>query len=142
MEDVHKFGTSIRKKYQERRINHEEQWPPCHSNKLIRLELVEREKGEGYFANTQRGRDDKAMKRIPLAYDNLFKVDSATEEPVRKVRKVLVEGDAGIGKTTLSVSISEDWTNRKLFQQFQLVLLLPLRMKIVASAGSLPELLN
>ena len=64
------------------------------------------------------------------------------EEPVRKIRKILVEGDAGIGKTTLSISISEDWANGKLFQQFQLVLLLPLRMKVVASAGSLPELLK
>ena len=142
MEDVSKFGTSIIKKYQERRINCENQWPSRHSNKLVRLELVEREKGEGYSANTQRGREDEGAKRTPLAYGDLFKVESGTEEPVRKVRKVLVEGDAGIGKTTLCISVSEDWANGKLFQQFELVLHLPLRMKVVASAGSLPELLK
>ena len=142
MEDVRKFGTSIIKKYQERLINCEKQWPPCHSNKLVRLELVEREKGEDYSANAQRGREDKGAKRTPLAYDDLFKVESGTEEPVRKVRKVLIEGDAGIGKTTLCISVSEDWANGKLFQQFELVLHLPLRMKVVASAGSLPELLK
>ena len=142
MEDVRKFGTSIKKKYQERRINCEKQWPPCHSNKLVRLELVERKKGEGCSANAQRGREDKGAKRTPLAYGDLFKVESGTEEPVRKVRKVLVEGDAGIGKTTLCISVSEDWANGKLFQQFELVLHLPLRMKVVASAGSLPELLK
>ena len=136
------FITSIRRKYQERRINQEKQWPPCHSNKLVRLEIVKREKGEGYSANTQRGREDKGAKRTPLAYGDLFKVESGTEEPVRKVRKVLVEGDAGIGKTTLCISVSEDWANGKLFQQFELVLLLPLRMTVVASAGSLPELLK
>ena len=64
------------------------------------------------------------------------------ESGKRRVRKVLVEGDAGIGKTTLCVAVSEDWANGKLFQQFELVLLLPLRMKAVASAGSLPELLK
>ena len=138
MEDVRKFGTSIKKKYQERRINCEKQWPPCHSNKLVRLELVEREKGEGYSANTQRGRGDNDVKRTPLAYGDLFKVEGGK----RPVRKVLVEGDAGIGKTTLCISVSEDWANGKLFQQFELVLHLPLRMKVVASSGSLPELLK
>ena len=138
MEDVSKFVTSIKKKYQERRINCEKQWPPCHSNKLVRLELVERDKGEGYSANAQRGREDKGAKRTPLAYGDLFKVESGK----RPVRKVLVEGDAGIGKTTLCISVSEDWANGKLFQQFELVLHLPLRMKVVASAGSLPELLK
>ena len=99
---------------------------------------MEREKGEGYSANTQRGSEKKAVKRTPLAYGDLFKVESGK----RRVRKVLVEGDAGIGKTTLCIAVSEDWANGKLFQQFELVLLLPLRMKAVASAGSLPELLK
>ena len=138
MEDVQKFGTSIKKKYQERLINCEKQWPPCHSDKLVRLEIVERKKGEGYSANTQRGRDRKGLKRSPLAYGDLFKEESGK----RQVRKVLVEGDAGIGKTTLCIAVSEGWANGKLFQQFELVFLLPLRMKVVASAGSLPELLK
>ena len=133
-----RFISSMKGKYQERRINREKQWPPCHSDKLVRLELVEREKGEGYSANTQRGREDKGIKRTPLAYGDLFKVESGK----RRARKVLVEGDAGIGKTTLCIAVSEDWANGKLFQQFELVLLLPLRMKAVASAGSLPELLK
>ena len=69
-----KFITSIKKKYRDRLINCEEQWPPCYSNKLVRLELVEREKGEGCSANQQRGRRGKYIKRTPLAYDDLFKV--------------------------------------------------------------------
>ena len=125
-------------KYRERRINCEKQWPPCHSEKLVRLELVERVKGEDYSANTQRGRESKGHKRTPLVYGDLFKVERGT----RPIRKILVEGDAGIGKTTLCIAVSEDWANGKLFQQFELVLLLPLRIKAVASAGSLPELLK
>ena len=130
-----KFVPSIKKKYKDRLINREKQWPPCHSNKLVKLELVEREKGEGSSANTQRGREDK---RTPLAYGDLFKEESGK----KAVRKVLVEGDAGIGKTTLSTSISEDWSHDKLFKGYELLLLLPLRHKKVASAGSLPELLQ
>ena len=130
-----KFVPSIKKKYNDRLINREKQWPPCHSNKLVKLELVEREKGEGYSANTQRGREDK---RTPLAYGDLFKEESGE----KAVRKVLVEGDAGIGKTTLSTSISEDWSRDKLFKEYKLLLLLPLHHKKVASAGSFPELLQ
>ena len=132
------FISDIKEMYHERRTNREKQWPPCHSDKLVRLEIVEREKGEGYSASTQRGREDKGVKRTPLAYGDLFKVESGK----RPIRKVLVEGDAGIGKTTLCIAVSEDWANGKLFQQFELVLLLPLRMKAVASAGSIPELLK
>ena len=130
-----KFVPSIKKKYKDRLINREKQWPPCRSNKLVKLELVEREKGEGSSANTQREREDN---RAPLAYGDLFKEKSGK----KAVRKVLVEGDAGIGKTTLSTSISEDWSRDKLFKEYELLLLLPLRHKKVASAGSLPELLQ
>ena len=122
-----KFVPSIKKKYKDRLINREKQWPPCHSNKLVKLELVEREKG-----------GEKTEKRTPLAYGDLFKEESRK----KAVRKVLVEGHAGIGKTTFSTSISEEWSHDKLFKEYELLLLLPLRHKKVASAGSLPELLQ
>ena len=86
----------------------------------------------------QRGRDNRGVKRSPLAYGDLFKMESGK----KPIKKVLVEGDAGIGKTTLCISISEDWANGMLFKQFELVLHLPLRRKEVASAGSLTELLK
>ena len=132
------FVPRMKTKYKDRLINREKQWPPCHSNKLVKLQIVKREKGEGYCANIQRGREEKAVKRTPLAYSDLFKV----EKGKKPVRKVLVEGDAGIGKTTLSIALSEDWACEKLFQEFELLLLLPLRHEKVASAGSLPELLK
>ena len=129
------FVSSIKKKYKDRLINREKQWPPCHSNKLVNLELVEREKREGSSARIQRGREKK---HTPLAYGDLFKEESGK----KAVRKVLVEGDAGIDKTTLSTSISEDWSREKLFKEYEMLLLLPLHLKKVASAGSLPELLQ
>ena len=131
-----KFASSMKKKLKSRLINREKQWPPRHSNKLVRLQLVKGEKEKGCFA--QRGREDKAVKRTLLAYGDLFKGDTGKE----RVRKVLVEGDAGIGKTTLTISLSEDWACGELFQEFELLLLLSLRHKKVASAGSLRELLK
>ena len=131
-----KFIPTMKKKYKERRINRENQWFTLHSNKLVRLQLVQKRKGEGCSA--QRGREDKNDKQTPLAYGDLFKGEGGKE----RVRKVLVEGDAGMGKTTLTISLSEDWARGELFQEFELVLLLSLRHKEVASAGSLRELLK
>ena len=125
------FASSIRKKYQERCINFEKQFPPGpdRSNKLISLDIVERDKMQ------LKGQD---AKQTPLAYENLFK----TENRGRPVRKILVEGDAGIGKTSLTFRISEDWADGKLFQQFELLLLLPLRQTEISLARSLPDLLK
>lgn len=64
---------------------------------------------------------------------------SLNQRLVAENKLVLVEGDAGIG---LCTSISEDWAYEKLFREFNLLLLLPLREKEVASASSLPELLE
>ena len=74
-----KFANSIKKKYQERRINFEKQFPPCQSNKLIRLDIVERDRVQ------QQGQE---AKRTPLAYEDLFK----TENMRKPVRKILIEG--------------------------------------------------
>ena len=134
--NVERFATSLKKKYKCRLINREKQWPCRQSSRLVRLQLVHRGKVEGSYTSIQRGKEDK---RSPLAYCDLFKGESWKAEPVRKV---LVEGDAGIGKTTLTISLSEDWACDKLFAEFELVLLLPLRQEEVASAGSLPELLE
>ena len=130
--------TTTKKTYRERLINREKQWPVCRTNRLVRLELVARGKGENYFGSQQRG-STVGNKRTPLAYDDLFKDRGKTDQPVRTI---LVEGDAGIGKTTFCTSLSEDWANGKLLTQFELLLLLPLRHKSIASASAFSDLLH
>ena len=137
-EAVGNFVARIKQTYSKRRLNREKRWPPCKSEKLVRLELVKGERRQGYFSGKTRGRDDEAIKRRPLAYSDIFKAKDSR----KTVQKVLVEGDAGIGKTTLCTAISEDWANEKLFQEFEILLLLHLRQKRIASAGSLLGLLK
>ena len=132
------FCGRLKRKYLERRITHERQWPPCYSDKLIRLELLEREKEVGYFARASGDRQD-TIKRTPIAYADLFEVDHGSKRPVKRV---LVEGVAGVGKTTLCIAVSEGWAEGSLLQQFELVLLLPLHMRAVAAAVSLQSLLT
>ena len=134
--NIERFVNNLKKKYKNRLINREKQWPCRQSSRLVRLQLVHRGKAEDSSTSIQKGKEDN---RTPLAYCDLFKGESVKDE---RVRKVLVEGGAGIGKTTLTISLSEDWACDKLFQEFELVLLLPLRHEKVASAGSLLELLK
>jgi Ran GTPase-activating protein (RanGAP) involved in mRNA processing and transport len=139
-EAVEKFVKNIKKKYKGRRIIQEEQLLDCRSEKLVRLEVVERERLE---ASEQRGvrkvdDEDSNVTRTPLAYADLFKV----EEGKKEIKTILIDGDAGIGKSTFCIAVCENWADGKIFQGFELVLLLPLREEEVASAGSLIDLLK
>ena len=132
-----RFSASIRKKYQERLFTCEEQWPPVSVEKLVNLQLVEAEKKEGFRAGLpQHGARDDKVKRTPILHGDLFKV----KEGKKPVRKLIVEGNAGIGKTTLCTMLTEEWANGKTFTQFDCVLLLPLRERSVSTATTLPQL--
>ena len=142
LDKFEQYINSIKRKYNERLINREKlQWPPCQSSTLFTctLQLVEGGRGEGHYARHTRGQESKVARlRTSLKYVDIFKVEGGKSP----IRKILVEGDAGIGKTTLSIAICEDWANERVFQEFKLLLLLPLRHKRVATAGSLAALLQ
>ena len=128
---------SIKKKYRERLLAREEQWPPVRGNKLINLQLIEADKNEGFRGGLpQHGAGGEKIKRTPILYDDLFKV----EEGKKPVRKVLVEGNGGMGKTTLCTILCEGWAEDNMLEQFDCVLLLPLREQSVVQAESLPDL--
>ena len=132
-----RFSASIRKKYQERLFTCEEQWPPVSVEKLVNLQLVETDKKEGFRAGLpQHGAPDDKVKRTPILHGDLFKV----KEGKKPVRKLIVEGNAGIGKTTLCTMLTEEWASGKIFTQFDCVLLLPLRERSVSTATTLPQL--
>ena len=134
---MEKFVASIRKKYRERLLNCEEQWPPVSVEKLVSLQLIETEKKEGFRAGLpQHGANDDKVKCTPILHGDLFKV----EEGKKPVRKLIVEGNAGIGKTTLCTMLTEEWANGKIFTKFDCVLLLPLRDQLVSTATTLPQL--
>ena len=83
-------------------------------------------------------------KQVHLAYKNLFnrQYTEISMKPAAVGQTILVQGEAAVGKTMLCMSIVEEWATGKLFQEFQIVLLLPLSSKNVASANSLSQLLN
>ena len=132
------FVTNTKKSYRDGAIKYyEEHWPPNHLGRLLRLELVVKKKGEHFCVSQPEDIGEKNFKQALIAYGDLFKVENG-----KKVRKVLVEGSAGIGKTSFCISISKDWANDELFQEYKLLLLLPLHQEKIALASSLSKLLE
>lgn len=56
------------------------------------------------------------------------------------VRLVVVQGEPGIGKSTLSLELCHQWQNETMLHQFSLVLLLKLREESVRSANDISDL--
>ena len=133
------FSKVIREAYCARQKNRDLQWPPCFAEKLVRLELRQ-EVYNIYYNKQQRGEHahSSTFSREQLQYNDIFQNKAGGVA----VRKVLVEGDAGIGKTTLCTSISLDWAQNKRLQQFELLLLLPLRDRAVYSVKTVVQLLQ
>ena len=61
-----------------------------------------------------------------LDYGDILALKSGDMQD-RQARRLLAEGEAGAGKTTLCAKIAWDWSNGKGFKQFELVLIIPLR---------------
>ena len=134
-----KFATVTKEYYRAKKVNRDLEWPPCFAEKLVKLNMRQ-EIYDVYYNKQQRGEHypSSTPKQQLQEYDSVF----ITEEGQTQVSKILVEGDAGIGKTTLCTLISVDWAEHRKLQQYNLLLLLPLRDKRVTSVSSVIELLQ
>ena len=119
------------------------QWPPSATHKFFRLAMIKtatvrREHIDDKFVRmTITGKvDDILHHKYPIKLKNIF-----LKTPSGKRKVVLLEGAPGCGKSTLSVYICQQWEKGQLFNQFQLVILIPLRDPAVQNAKSLADLL-
>ena len=67
----------------------------------------------------------------PVDYRYIHKVGTGGQF----AKRILVEGEAGAGKTTLCAKIAWDWIKGNAFQEFQLVLIVPLRESETKTIG-------
>ena len=142
MEDeVSSILTAIREKSNNVLASHLKHYP-CHLRNvsvdvLELLELVLEKESD----DIGEGSDGKQV-RVP--YRGLFNPPHSEIKlkPTAVRKTIVIQGEAAVGKTVLCTSIVEDWASGKLFQEFQIVLLLPLSSSSVASASSLSGLLN
>ena len=139
---MEKILTEIRSKYlniSKRQLNQY----PFHMKKMATLELVstERTNSTEHSKDTDKSDEVSVSHQIRVDYNNcdLFKRPSESEKVV-----ILIEGEAGTGKTILCTLIIDDWASRRHFKEFFIALLLPLDQinNSMASISSIADLFS
>ena len=116
-------------------------WPPSPSKEYINLAIIDREETSTkelhqlMLETLYRGVDTILETKAPVKIESLMDT-----QPGTKLRCVLVEGAPGIGKTTLAWEICKRWT-MGFFNQYTLVLLLPLRNGQVQTAKTIKDVI-
>ena len=117
------------------------QWPPPPTCKVLQLAMIVEEKlrygsPDEIIRHTLHGRvNDVLYTKKAVELKDIFKLDNAE----RKV--ILIEGAAGLGKSTLAWHICKQWQSGVLFQEFHTAVLIQLRDPAIHSATSLEHIL-
>ncbi len=118
------------------------QWPPVSTNKVFKLAMIQKEKiqrgriDDEFFRLSITGKiDDILLQKTPVDLSNIF-------SEIKDRRKfVLIEGAPGSGKSTLALHICQEWAEGKLFQEFDIAILVRLRDPLVREAKIIEDLL-
>ena len=104
---------------------------------MIRKEEIQRGRIDDEFIRlTITGKvDDILQKKTPIDLENIF------SNCDRKRKLVLVEGAPGSGKSTLTLHICQEWAEGKLFQEYDIVVLVRLRDPLIGKAKTVADLL-
>ena len=104
---------------------------------MIRKEKIQRGRIDDHFIRlTITGKvDDILQKKTPIDLENIF------SDCDRKRKLVLVEGAPGSGKSTLCLHICQEWAEGKLFQEYDIVVLVRLRDPLIGKAKTVADLL-
>ncbi len=129
------FTKTVKRIYESKGVSIE-RMPVVSGEKFIALQLVEFKPNE---QKQQQDNEKKKAKRTPILYSKLFNIEDK-KNSAKKI--VIVEGSAGIGKTTLCLMLAKGWAKERVLMQFNCVLLLPLRETVVSSARDLCTLLK
>ena len=118
-----------------------DKWPQVKSKEYINLALIEKEditkpEEDQFIRNTIHGNiDDIRKSKRAMNIDQIAQLPDGSQP-----KCILVEGGPGVGKSTFAWKLCHMWGNRKLLQQYQLVVLLRLRDRNVQAAKSISDL--
>ena len=122
----------------------DDQWPPPVTDKIFRLAMIKTEEqvrrryseDDVVRNKTIEGKvDDILQRKVSIELEDILK------EIEHQRKLVLIEGAPGSGKSTLSLYICRQWTEKNLFPEYELVILVKLRELPIQNAKSIAELL-
>ena len=118
------------------------QWPPIPTSKIFKLAMIQKER-------IQRGRIDDDLIRLSitgkvddiLQYKTPIKIENIFMKHGTQREVVLIEGAPGSGKSTLALHICQKWAEGKLFQEYDVLVLVRLRDPHIREAKTIADLL-
>ncbi len=139
---VSSYRDYLQSRYRAQTLTSMSQWPPIRANKIIQLAIIQKEKIQsGKSANefvrlTITGKiDDILHYKTHVELKNIF-----FDNQDRK-KFVLIEGAPGSGKSTLALHICQEWAKGRLFQEFDIAVLVRLRDPLIRDAMSIADIL-
>ena len=144
-ECVVRYSSYLKDRYKQMSVLPDPDWPPAITTEqhYTNLALIERERhglpraetSETMAYDYAHGKIDNIVARkqeIKLEEAFLPIIDPGSKE---SRLTILMDGAPGVGKTTISRKVCIDWANGELLQEYQLLILVPLREVILAQTG-------
>ena len=144
-ECVVRYSSYLKDRYKQMSVLPDPDWPPAITTEqhYTNLALIERERhrlpsvetSETMAYDYAHGKIDNIVARkqeIQLKDAFLPIIDPGSKE---SRLTILMDGAPGVGKTTISRKVCIDWANGEILQEYQLVILVPLREVILAQTG-------
>ena len=107
---------------------------------MIQREKMQRGKIDANFVRLAiTGKVDDILQhyKTPIELKNIFN----TLDPTDEQKLVLIEGAPGSGKSTLALHICQEWAKGKLFQEYDVVVLVRLRDPLIKNAKKVSDIL-
>ena len=137
-----KYRDYLKTRYKPQRFTSSTQWPPLPVTNVFKLAMIRKEEiqrgriDDDFIRLTITGKvDDILQKKTPVNLENIFSNCDA------EIKLVLVEGAPGSGKSTLCLHICQEWAEGKLFQEYDIVVLVRLRDPLIGKAKTVVDLL-
>ena len=140
---VGKYAAYLRKVYLRSKLPIKGKWPPSPCKKIIKLAAIEKKQESNTSEAAKRVRAETVDKYMldnsmtPVSLDDLLVTKDGCAP-----KTVVVQGAPGIGKSTFAWKFCRKWAKGKLYQNYQLVVLLRMRDRRVREATKLTDLFS